>query len=86
MTSTAPATEAFDLIVKATFAHGPCTLSCDCGDQQVWLTADTTAVDDLERVMRLIEHARYAHAGRRAIIVTPQPSILVDYSTKAATL
>ncbi len=75
--------EAREIIAKAHAAHGSCTLSCDCGAYQVFITADSIDADgDAERVDALATHARYDHVGARSIIATVY-AMVVDFHAEA---
>jgi len=73
-----------DLIVRAWALHGRATLACDCGAEEVYINNDGVDFDgDAELAGRLIDHARYAHSGPRAILATLPPVTVVDFALDA---
>lgn len=77
--------EAQKVITRTIVRHGRGTVSCDCGGFEVYLDSAnaSTADDPIEQVARLVEHARYDHVTPRAIIVTLEPIVVVDYAAEA---
>jgi len=72
--------EAQKVITRTIVRHRRGTVSCDCGGFEVYVDSDSTTPERAEQVARLIEHARFEHATPRAIIVTLEPVVLIDYA------
>lgn len=63
------------LVETVLAAHGRCSISCDCGSQEMWIDADISQAD-FEKAQRLIEHAAFDHVGRRSIIMQKPVDVL----------
>jgi len=68
--------EARELAGATYYKYGRGEFSCDCGLPGAYIDGDA-GPHDYARLTELIEHTRYAHVGRRSVLFTPAPLVVL---------